>query len=875
MPRRKRTDEGGRRGTKVSKVEYNEEPLVISDSENEEEDASFNRSTRTARWKRRENESHIRDMTEDEMLALAMRLSAQEASSAAERRELEDCDIQKAIEQSLNGSVRKAKIQETEAGSSSDQTEGNEENVASHSRRKLCYPCHDQAPTENDQETPSPLNEMPDLSQTSPASSRSSLRLFGPTASTQDKDSDKTVICATPEKELFRSLPETQSPLILPRDVSLISPPTVSTGKRTLEIIPTSAYAAKSNINPQLSELQESPFSKCQVFTQKDFKPGPEDKDGQTNVNRREDEAQHPDEDTQISTPLNTDSCLLLRRRSLLSSPGGVPENDQCASLKSRTPDLKHSEDQSSQGEEDLATAEVPKTQAWNEFTSHMVLHLPDDDEEENSSEEVLSPSPVFYKDQMSRQIRIEISPVVSHISSSTITINPSTQDTQISHSVLEQEPKVSKTSECKAPSSSEKAEGTITYHWGVPFCPAGQNPDEYTRVIMCQMEVFEKSLKEAQRKLLQKADWGQPVLPSLSEKFYGGRRWKRHRAARLSEDEEENGKGGEKENCQPEEEKEQEPSEDARDEPVEETQEDAETQDHEICLVVSSPETTDGQLDKRSFFSQEEPESGTAEKPLSKLTPDESEMSCPAEQQEEEPQNEEDKTVCPETQMSESSTPELMVTSPAQAQCAPDGELMEVEEDGGEKAPEQELMEQDGEAAEVTVTPSPLNESMQCPMCSRLFPLSQIELHAAFCDGEPEYQEEESQVVRRLRTRRWMPEETLQPGRPAEMEKCYLCQSFFPPQEYPEHVRLCFERKPSKNLLSALERTEERQTGNSAPGPSDVPTKENGDPLVTRRSDTTAPLTSCSSSSYTLPSENVDSTKAGQRLSRKRKFKK
>lgn len=42
------------------------------------------------------------DMTEEEMLALAMRLSAQEANSAAHREELEDSDIQKAIAESLN-----------------------------------------------------------------------------------------------------------------------------------------------------------------------------------------------------------------------------------------------------------------------------------------------------------------------------------------------------------------------------------------------------------------------------------------------------------------------------------------------------------------------------------------------------------------------------------------------------------------------------------------------------------------------------------------------------------------------------------------------------------------------------------------------------
>lgn len=42
------------------------------------------------------------DMTEEEMLDLAMRLSAQEANSAAQKRQQEDSNIQKAIADSLN-----------------------------------------------------------------------------------------------------------------------------------------------------------------------------------------------------------------------------------------------------------------------------------------------------------------------------------------------------------------------------------------------------------------------------------------------------------------------------------------------------------------------------------------------------------------------------------------------------------------------------------------------------------------------------------------------------------------------------------------------------------------------------------------------------
>lgn len=56
--------------------------------------------------------------------------------------------------------------------------------------------------------------------------------------------------------------------------------------------------------------------------------------------------------------------------------------------------------------------------------------------------------------------------------------------------------------------------QGTVHYYWGVPFCPKGGNPNLYTRVILAQLEVYQKSLKQAQRQLLQKREYGPPILP-------------------------------------------------------------------------------------------------------------------------------------------------------------------------------------------------------------------------------------------------------------------------------------------------------------------------------------------------------------------------
>ncbi|XP_067231318.1 BRCA1-A complex subunit RAP80 isoform X2 [Chanodichthys erythropterus] len=896
MPRRKRTpDESGRRA-KVSKVDHNEETLVISDSEQEEEDSPVKRSSRTARWRRRENKSQLQELTEEEMLDLALKLSAQEASSAAQRRRLEDKDIQKAIAESLNESTVKASEGQDEAASSSDQPQQNVASAISHLRRKLSYPSQDQTNSENERETTSPLPEMPDFSPmtSSHLSSKSSAQVSRTPATTQDKTSDKqTVISDTPEDELFISRSVSQTSPVFSRHGSFNCQPVVCVEKLSQELIPESTGSINFDTQDSTvistcpdrfrSPQQDSPFSKLQVFTQGDFKRTSdllEDK----NVKGNEDNTQIPDEDTHLPTQLSQglstdpDTCLSPSKRSQISSPKCVPKNNnEDVTETSKTLDQKQVVDQTPQGE-------------------NVKSNTDDDDDEDDGSEEVLSPSPVK---KIFRPIRTELSPNQSCISSTTITLDPSTQDTQMSQSVLEEVSRASKAAEskpsdCNPPRTSvKKGQCTISYYWGVPFCPVGQNPDEYTRVIMCQMEVYEKSLKEAQRELLRKADWGQPVFPRSSERPFGGRRWKRHRAPQLSEDEEENEEEGEKENNRIEVEEER---DEARQESVVGSQEEAEGGQTETYVVLSSPETKDEQVEKNPFSSQEEPITAAANKSFRKNAPwdisDETQIKCPAEQEEQEAQTheacEQDDLVCPETQMTENSTPELMMTSPAspaQSQSHADSEVMEVEEGGGASVAAEEMMEQESDPTEAA---PPQSQRMECPMCSKLFPLSRIEVHAAFCDGEADQQEEQSQVVaRRRRTRGNLTEESQRFGKSAEMEKCFLCQELFSPQEYQDHVELCLKKDSRTNeengLLSALERTERRHTGSDEPGPSDVSTKSNcglANPAVIGTSESVdcSTTTSCPSNAFTSQSENtdclIDSSKNSLRLSRKRKFK-
>ncbi|XP_067280788.1 BRCA1-A complex subunit RAP80 isoform X2 [Pseudorasbora parva] len=903
MPRRKRTpDESGRRA-KVSRVD-NEETLVISDSDQEEDDCPIKRSSRTARWRRRENKSQLQEMTEDEMLDLAMRLSAQEA---AQRRQLEDSDIEKAIAESLNSSAKASKGQD-EASSSSDQPQQNVANTISHLRRKLSYPSQDQTHSENERETTSPLPEMPDLSQmtSSHVSSRSSAQVSRTPATTQDKTSDKqTVISDTPDDELFKSRSESQSSPLFTRHGSLVRQPVVCVEKLSQELIPASPGSINFHTDDSTalstcadrfrSPQQDSPFSKWSVFTQDGKRTSKvlEDKDGHQNANGNEDDTQIPDEDiplpTQLSQGLSTDqdTCLSPSRTSQISSPKCVPENNKDVTETSKTPDQKQVQDETTQGENVKSDTEtVPSTQSWNEFTSHMVLHLTDEDDDE-ASEEVLSPSPVK---KCFRPIRTKISPNQSCFSSATITLDPSTQDTQMSRSILEEDSRASKgaesqPSDCKPPHTSvEKGQCTISYYWGVPFCPMGQSPDEYTRVIMCQMEVYEKSLKEAQRRLLRKVDWGQPVVPG-SDRPFGGRRWKRHRPPQLSEDEEENEEEGEKKNNRKEVDEER---EEPRQESILGSQEEAKGGPSETYVVLSSPEAKDEEVEKGTFFSQEEPVTAAANKSFRKNVPwdisDETQIKGPAVQEEQEAQThegcEEDEIVCPETQMTENSTPELMMTSPASpTQSGAEGEVMEVEEGGGASVAAEDMMEQESDTADAA---PPHSQRVECPMCSKLFPFSRIQTHAAFCDGEADQQEEQSQVVaRRKRTRGNLTEESQRSSKSAEMEKCFVCQEVFSPQEYPEHVELCLKKDSRTNqengLLSALERTERTQTGSDEPGPSDVSTKSScglADPAVMG----TSQSVDCSAMTFCPRSENTDclsdSSKISQRLSRKRKFK-
>lgn len=184
-----------------------------------------------------------------------------------------------------------------------------------------------------------------------------------------------------------------------------------------------------------------------------------------------------------------------------------------------------------------------------DEFTSHMVLHLSDDDDDDDDEDDdkvlyllhiflcgifkslfkyytsvhrcidvlqIIPPSPVFPQGRGSCAGKPKLSPTQP---CSSTPPEETTQDsllTKSPHRAVSESVQSNvaiKSPECRlAPLAKGNENAPVSYYWGIPFCPKGLRPDDYTRVILTQLEVYEKSLKEARRQLLRKADWGLPV---------------------------------------------------------------------------------------------------------------------------------------------------------------------------------------------------------------------------------------------------------------------------------------------------------------------------------------------------------------------------
>ncbi|XP_029439910.1 BRCA1-A complex subunit RAP80 isoform X2 [Rhinatrema bivittatum] len=311
---------------------------------------------------------------------------------------------------------------------------------------------------------------------------------------------------------------------------------------------------------------------------------------------------------------------------------------------------------------------------------------------------------------------------------------------------------------------------GAVHYYWGIPFCPRGVDPSQYTQVILCQLEVYQKNLKLAQRQLLQKKEYGEPVLPCTS-------------ALRLSEHDKGNEKDVESQGATEEAGQEEKRGEEAGPagwqsyvnsnkslrSPV---------HDQEAEVERSEPADTaasNGLQSSQALFVEETPEDEENEQvALSTVAlAAESDGQAPAAGTCR-PMEEEEMTICPETQPSPSHGTEAEST-----QIPPAGHLVPVQACSNEDTID--------------------GEYVQCPLCGQDFPPVKIELHAAYCDGQAKL--EEKQHISVL-TRRQKGKQNQVPSGPdvaaslqiGRCEKCYVCKSLVLLREYQRHVDNCLQ---------------------------------------------------------------------------------
>ncbi|KAK3524302.1 hypothetical protein QTP70_027033 [Hemibagrus guttatus] len=937
MPWRKRTTGQNERRKKVRRRDNNEDEdedntLVISDSESdeEEEDCAMTLTPRTARHLEREKKAHVQDMTEEEMLDLALRLSKQEANSATQREQVEYDIMRKAIAESLQVSCSQAPETSSKRTRSVAKPHQDRDTVSAHVRCKLSFPNEDEKDGVSDDEVPKaqmsamkgseedrPLPPMPDLSQRtlSQPSPPSPTLPSVPSAASQESLSSRLAKqefnAHCPEGASSQSdSPLKKSPIFL-RHCSVRLNQNLLSASRSSTNSPHTTNSSLSLTSPDKSQHSQPPpkspvfpktdLKSCTKLTRAKFSGCTSDSSCADSVCKPEDTFQEPSSHKFRDSPKR----LSRGRKPQTSSQVSVSEDD-----KQEVGKVQQTKEETSRGTglssvsdrtPNLDVSSPAEACHLDEFVSHMVLLLSDDDDDSNDDDEendkIIPPSPVFHQDRASCTGKLKLSPTQRCFSSPTATQD--SNHTKSPSQAQSEQPYVSKKSADSRLAAEGKDVGVVSYYWGVPFCPKGQRPDDYTKVILTQLEVYEKSLKEAQRQLLHKADWGLPVFPCPVERPHV-RRLKRHRAPQLlDEEEEEEDEGrdeGGKEKKKKVEQKEREASQSC-------SEEAAENGHHETYVVVSSPEPQEEHGQKsppvlRQKESTNSAKPSSCRKPISQDLSEDTQIQSEPDEPGEEVQNgsfDVQSAVCPETQMTEDNTPELMVTSPAQLQ--PDIDVMEVDEVTDPPPEAEERMEQEQSWRESV--PS----QVECPICTRLFPLCKIEVHAAYCNGTVEDQEQQQEQkdnisgsAQRKSSRRPTMEDNVRFEKSEQREKCFLCKKFFTSTEYNHHVDQCLQQKTlgpkqGNGLLSALNRTETLHLDDSGAGPSNTTIKNKRsltDTSVTPgdSSDSQASAYYISSSpikSFTPISEIKDclvnfqqqnSDRTSQRLGRKRKFK-
>ncbi|KFO81465.1 BRCA1-A complex subunit RAP80, partial [Cuculus canorus] len=324
-----------------------------------------------------------------------------------------------------------------------------------------------------------------------------------------------------------------------------------------------------------------------------------------------------------------------------------------------------------------------------------------------------------------------------------------------------------------------EEARDTVHYYWGIPFCPKGVDPNQYTKVILCQLEVYQKSLKQAQRQLLHKKEFGNPVVPSssLSQDELGkGELIGRENG--VADDTEDGDADGQKESesnawLLPSKRKEAESPGHSMEEEKNSASDDEPTTSY--CQASQVLPTEDA---------REDGEPMQIAQSISVLTPLGSKRSPDIVT---ENSAEEEISVCPETQPS----PLEAVETEGEELCS-----------GSRDAPMQAGGDEDAGGTVSECSPADLlaaADHVSCPLCDQGFPAAEIELHAMYCNGIVGEEAGGDSPVLTRRQRQARSKAASGESGPTSLgfdkcEKCYLCKSLVPLLQYQRHVDSCLQ---------------------------------------------------------------------------------
>ncbi|KAF1486433.1 BRCA1-A complex subunit RAP80, partial [Megadyptes antipodes antipodes] len=325
-----------------------------------------------------------------------------------------------------------------------------------------------------------------------------------------------------------------------------------------------------------------------------------------------------------------------------------------------------------------------------------------------------------------------------------------------------------------------EEARDTVHYYWGIPFCPKGVDPNQYTKVILCQLEVYQKSLKQAQRQLLHKKEFGNPVVPSssLSQNELGkGEQISRENG--VADDTEDGDPDGQKESesitwLLPSKRREAESPGHSMEEEKNSTSDDEPTTSYCQASQVLPAEDVCGDGEPMQIA-----QSISVLTPLgSKRSPDiATENSA-----------EEEISVCPETQ-----------PNPLEAIEVEREELCSGSRDAPMQVKEPEAGGDEDAGRTVSECSPTAADRVSCPLCDQGFPATEIELHAMYCNGIMGEEAGEDSPVLTRRQREARSKAASGESGPTSLdidkcEKCYLCKSLVPLLQYQRHVDSCLQ---------------------------------------------------------------------------------